>query len=54
MFENTKPGLPDPMNLLKLAADSDHSPDKIDVGLGVYRDENGEYYEFRVIKEASL
>ncbi|RMZ77404.1 hypothetical protein DV738_g4367, partial [Chaetothyriales sp. CBS 135597] len=51
-FADVPAGPPDPMFILKQASDSDQSPDKIDVGIGVYRGDAPGYYEFEVIKKA--
>lgn len=53
MFEKFAPGSPDPMYSLKTKADSDLSGDKIDVGVGIYRNEKGTYHELNAIKEVS-
>lgn len=34
----------DPLLNLKKAVDSDHSPDKVDLGIGVYQNEQGQTY----------
>lgn len=44
----------DPMFILKARADSDTHPDKVDLGVGVYRQEDGGYYEFPAIKKVAL
>lgn len=51
MFESTQPGQVDPMFELKKQADSDQSPKKVDVGLGIYRNELGQYHELRCLKK---
>ncbi|OJJ01688.1 hypothetical protein ASPVEDRAFT_52588 [Aspergillus versicolor CBS 583.65] len=43
----------DPMFILKARADSDKHPDKVDLGVGVYRQGDGGYYEFPAIKKAN-
>jgi aspartate aminotransferase len=48
-FANVTKGLPDPMQDLKKITDADSSPDKIDLGAGVYRNEDGHYHEFHAI-----
>lgn len=50
MFEQIPAGPPDVMYFLKKKADEDTSPEKVDVGVGIYRDEHGEYQELDVIK----
>ncbi|KAI5926858.1 aspartate aminotransferase [Camillea tinctor] len=52
MFRNLPPSPSDPMLVLKRAADNDHSPDKVDLGVGVYRNEQGAYHELQALKEA--
>ena len=51
-FSGVPKGLPDLMQVLKQQADGDNSPDKIDLGAGVYRDELGRYHEFDALKKA--
>ncbi|CAM1506197.1 Fc.00g058380.m01.CDS01 [Cosmosporella sp. VM-42] len=51
-FENVQQGPPDPMYHLKVAADRDHDPKKVDLGVGVYRNEAGHYHELQALKEA--
>lgn len=38
------------MFILKKDADSDLDPDKIDLGVGIYRSEAGNYQELEVVK----
>ncbi|KAL1863191.1 hypothetical protein Plec18170_000021 [Paecilomyces lecythidis] len=52
MFEDVQPGPKDPMFDLKKLADNDTSPQKIDLGVGVYRNEEGGYHELQAIKKA--
>ncbi|KAF9872749.1 aspartate aminotransferase [Colletotrichum karsti] len=52
MFEHIQPGPPDPMFNLKRDADNDHSPEKVDLGVGIYRNESGSYQELEVVREA--
>ena len=49
LFLDVPPGPPDPMFYLKKASDGDTSPEKIDVGIGVYRSEKPGYHEFNAI-----
>ncbi len=44
----------DPMFILKARADNDTHPDKVDLGVGVYRQEDGGYYEFPAIRKVAL
>lgn len=41
----------DPMNVLRQRLESDKHPGIIDLGAGVYRDNEGQYYEFEAIKK---
>ena len=43
MFSSFRKGPDDPMYFLKLAADQDTSKDKVDLGVGIYRNESGLY-----------
>ncbi|KAJ9255925.1 hypothetical protein DTO195F2_6129 [Paecilomyces variotii] len=52
MFADVQPGPKDPMFDLKKLADDDISPRKIDLGVGVYRNEEGGYHELQAIKKA--
>lgn len=54
MFENVPPGPPDPVFTLKKLADGDLSPNKVDLGVGVYRNEQGGYHELEAVKQVSL
>lgn len=54
MFENVQQGPADPMFDLKKAADNDTSSDKIDLGVGIYRNKEGCYHEMSVLKWVSL
>lgn len=49
MFELGEPGSVDPMFELKKRADSDLSPEKVDLGVGIYRNELGQYHELRCV-----
>lgn len=50
MFEDVVQGSPDPMYDLKIRADGDTSPDKVDLGVGIYRNEQGNYHELEAVK----
>ncbi|OHW99802.1 aspartate aminotransferase [Colletotrichum incanum] len=52
MFGHIQPGPPDPMFTLKKNADNDNSPEKVDLGVGIYRSEAGKYQELKVIRQA--
>lgn len=54
MFEHILPGPSDPMFWLKKRADADTSPEKVDVGVGIYRNEQGKYQELEVVREVNL
>jgi aspartate aminotransferase len=51
MFEDVPPGPQDPMFDLKKLADNDISPQKVDLGVGIYRNEQGKYHELQGIKK---
>lgn len=50
MFGHIQPGPLDPMFVLKKDADSDLDTEKVDLGVGIYRSEAGNYQELEVIK----
>ncbi|KAL6915149.1 hypothetical protein FSST1_012909 [Fusarium sambucinum] len=54
MFESFQQGPPDPMFFLKNAADQDSSSAKVDLGVGIYRNESGHYSELEAIAQAKL
>ncbi|KAK1705054.1 pyridoxal phosphate-dependent transferase [Colletotrichum lupini] len=54
MFGHVQPGPPDPMFTLKRDADNDTSPEKVDLGVGIYRNEEGSYQELEVVRKAKL
>ncbi|OBR16148.1 Aspartate aminotransferase [Colletotrichum higginsianum IMI 349063] len=51
MFGHIQPGPPDPMFTLKKNADNDRSLEKIDLGVGIYRNEAGSYQELEVVRQ---
>lgn len=51
-FQNVKKETPDPIQDLMKAIVADCRPDKIDLGAGVYRNEQGLYHEFSTIRKA--
>lgn len=51
-FQDVPQGPPDPVFILKSAVDADKDPKKVDLGVGVYRNEQGQYNELATIKEA--
>lgn len=53
LFSDVPPGPYDPMFHLKAVSDGDTSPEKIDVGIGVYRGESPGYHEFKAISKLS-
>ncbi|GKT43349.1 aspartate aminotransferase, mitochondrial [Colletotrichum spaethianum] len=50
MFSHIQPGPPDPMFTLKKKADNDTSPEKVDLGVGIYRSESGKYQELEAVR----
>ncbi|RFU34140.1 hypothetical protein B7463_g2253, partial [Scytalidium lignicola] len=54
MFEDVQLGPQDPMFNLKKLADNDSSPKKIDLGVGIYRNEKGKYHELQAINKYEL
>lgn len=50
-FRRVQQGPVDPMHLLKAAVESDKHGDKVDLGVGVYRNEAGTYHELNVLKK---
>lgn len=53
-FDNVQQGAPDVMYELKLRADGDTNPNKVDLGVGIYRNEQGLYHELRALKDVQL
>ncbi|RSM12546.1 hypothetical protein CEP52_002337 [Fusarium oligoseptatum] len=54
MFKSFQRGPVDPMFILKKKADEDVSPEKADLGVGIYRNEAGLYSELNSVKKAKL
>jgi aspartate aminotransferase len=54
MFEEIEKDIPDPMFLLKQRADTVTSPRKIDLGVGIYRNETGVCHELDSIRQVRL
>ncbi|KAK7426565.1 hypothetical protein QQZ08_006895 [Neonectria magnoliae] len=52
-FNNVTKGAPDVMYHLKVQADGDTSPEKVDLGVGIYRNEQGVYNEMKVLKDVT-
>ncbi|KAK2680237.1 aminotransferase [Fusarium oxysporum f. sp. vasinfectum] len=52
MFSSFRKGPDDPMYFLKRAADQDTSPDKVDLGVGIYRNESGLYSQLGSVAKA--
>ncbi|CAM6002278.1 unnamed protein product [Sphagnum balticum] len=50
-FTNVQLAPPDPIIGTGIAYEADKSPDKINLGVGAYRDDNGKPYVFKVVKE---
>jgi aspartate aminotransferase, cytoplasmic len=53
-FHDVPRGPPDHMFILKQDYDGDITPDKVDLGAGVLRDENGICYEFPAVQQAKV
>lgn len=53
-FSEVPKGPLDPINILKRQYDEDTTPSKVDLGVGVLRDEKGRCYEIPVIQEVSI
>lgn len=53
MFDDVPPGPVDPFFYLKKKADLDNDPTKVDVGVGIYRNEQGTYQELTVVKKVA-
>lgn len=51
MFESILPGPPDVMYNLEVRAENDTSSAKVDLGVGIYRNNAGQYQELHVVKE---
>ncbi|KAJ4253764.1 hypothetical protein NW762_010158 [Fusarium torreyae] len=51
-FDYVQQGAPDVMYELKVRADGDTNPSKVDLGVGIYRNEQGLYHEFKALKDA--
>ena len=54
MFEVVTKGPVDSFFHLKKKADRDAHPDKVDVGVGIYRNEQGRYQELDVVRQVGL
>ena len=52
MFESLQPLPPDPILGLNAAFKADDNPNKVDLGIGVYKDEKGNTPVMRAVKEA--
>jgi aspartate aminotransferase len=51
-FQDIPRGPIDPVYILKNAVDADKSPEKVDLGVGVYRNEQAQYHELQAIRKA--
>ena len=51
-FDSIQEGPPDAIFLVKQKYDEDPSPERLDVGIGAYRDGNGKPYVLRVVQKA--
>lgn len=54
IFENVTKADGDPMFELKKQADSDHTDLKVDLGVGIYRNEAGAYHFLTCVQEVRL
>lgn len=54
MFASIKRGPPDPMNELKRRADGDVSADKVDLGVGIYRNEDRVCHQLECVRQAKV
>ncbi|KAL5394708.1 hypothetical protein PMIN06_002787 [Paraphaeosphaeria minitans] len=52
MFRSVPPSPADPVYLLSQRVREDTAPGKVDLGVGVYRNEQGRYHELRALKAA--
>lgn len=50
MFRTVPAGPPDPVFILKNKADQDTLPEKVDLGVGVYRNEEGQCHQLHTVK----
>lgn len=53
-FDNVPRGPPDVMYRLKHRADNDPHPQKIDLGVGIYRNEEGRYHELQAVTQVCV
>ena len=53
-FERVQHGPPDVMYDLKVAADNDADIRKADLGVGMYRNEAGDYHELSILKQVGV
>lgn len=49
-FRDVKNGPPDVMYHIKVMADMDKNPNSVDLGVGIYRNEQGTYNEMETLK----
>ena len=54
MFRTVTQGPVDPVFILKQEVDGDTSPEKVDLGVGVYRTPQGEYHELGAVKAVCI
>lgn len=50
-LDNVQRGAPDAMYFLKVQADNDTDPRKVDLGVGIYRNEQGVYHELKALRD---
>lgn len=51
VFSHVKPAPPDPIFGIAMAYKADKNPNKVDVCVGAYRDDNGKPYVFQVVRD---
>lgn len=54
MFRTVPPSPADPVYLLSQRVREDTAPEKVDLGVGVYRNEKGQYHELRALKAVCM
>ncbi len=52
LFSHVTMAPPDPILGTAIAFNNDKSADKINLGIGAYRDDNGKPYIFKIVKKA--
>lgn len=54
MFQTVSPSPADPVYLLSQRVRADTSQEKVDLGVGVYRNTHSQYHELRVLKAVCI